>query len=196
MFEGMMNDKIRVVKKDGTRSEVLKALVTANGIYCCGADVDVAIEIGDTIERYLSNGAVEKSKVTDPGFSEKQDGFKAHYQMKVRNLGSKDTKSPSSVTYNLQGDHNRIVSDSTDNSINLDMRNSKELQLIEELKKLVSSSNLSDKEKEEATPLVKELEDQVHTRSDTKARISVILEKLKKIAPLAPLINIIINLFS
>ena len=195
MFEGMMNDEIRVVKKDGTRSEVLKAFVTSDKIISFRADV--VVEAGDTIERYLSNGAIEKYVVIKPCLYEKQGSFDAHYQMRVRDLTtSEDKKSPSSVTYNVQGDHNRIVSDSTDQSINLDIRNSKELQLIEELKKLVSSSDLSDKEKEEATPLVKELEDQVHTRLNNKTRISASLEKLKKYAPLAPLASSLINLIS
>ena len=195
MLKRRMNDKIRVVKKDGTRSEELKALVTPDIIFCCR--VDVVVEAGDTIERYLSNGAVEKYVVIKPCFYEKFGSIPAHYQMRVRGLtASGDKKSSSSVTYNIQGDHNRIVSDSTDNSINQDMRNSELLQLVKEIEKVLSSSNLSDKEREEAGSLVKELKDQIHTRSDTQTRISVSLEKLKKIAPLAPLINIIINLFS
>ena len=195
MFEGMMNDKIRVIKKDGNRSEEMKAAVTPGKIFSFRADV--AIETGDTIERYLSNGVVEKYEVVKPCFYEKQGSLGPHYQMRVRGLtASKDKKSPSSVTYNIQGDHNRIVSDSTDDSINLDMRNSKIPQLIEELKKLLSHSNLSDKEREEASPLIKELDRQICTGSNNKTRMFKPLEKLKGIAPLAPLVDSIIKLIS
>ena len=184
MFKDMMNDTIRVVKKDGTRSEEIKALVTPDKII--SFRVDVVIEAGDTIERYCSNGAVEKYVVIKPCFYEKNVEIDAHYQMRVRDLtASKDKKSPNSVTYNVQGDHNRIVSDSTDNSTNLNMRNSELQQSIEGLKRLLISSSLSDKERSEANNSIEELDNLVQTRSPKKVVMFALLEKLGKITAFA-----------
>ena len=194
-IENVLVDTIRVVKKDGTRSEEMKANVTEKGILLFRTDV--VVEAGDIVERYLSNGAVEKYEVTNPGFHEKLLALDAHYQMKVRNLAvSKDKKSPSSVIYNIQGDNNRIISDSADNSTNLVVKNNEMLQSVEELKKLLASSDLSDNDRSDATELIGELENQAQAESSSKAVKSALLEKLGKIAPFTPLVTSIMELLS
>ena len=195
LFKDFLVDTIRVVKKDGTRSEEMKALLTEEALH--SFRTDVVVEVGDIVERYLSNGTVEKYEVISPGFHEKFHSIDAHYQMKVRNLAiSKGKKSPNSVTYNIRGDNNRIVSDSTDNSTNLSIKNSKMLQSVEELKKLLTSSDLSDTERSDASELIGELEHQAQSESSNKVVMSALLEKLGKIAPFASLVTSITKLLS
>lgn len=194
-IKNILVDTIQVVKKDGTRSEKMKAVVTEEGIF--SFRTDVVVEAGDIVKRYLSNGAVEKYEVITPGFHEKLFNIDAHYQMKVRNLAvSKDKKPPSSVTYNIQGDNNRIVSDSTDNSTNLVVKNSEMLQLVEAMRELLTSPDLSDNERSDASELIGELENQAQAESSSKAVMSALLEKLGKIAPFASLVTSIMKLLS
>ena len=92
----------------------------------------------------------------------------------------------------MQGDNNRIVSDSTDNSINLNIKNSNIKQSIGKMKELLTASDLPDSQKDEASGIIEELDDPVHAKSDNKT-IKRILEKLMKFFPLASFVYTIIK---
>ena len=123
----------------------------------------------------------------NPGFHEQLFDIDAHYQMKVHNLAiSSDKKSPTSITYSIQGDNNRIVSDSTDNSTNMVVKNGEALKIVEEMKKLLTSTDLSDSDKHKVSELIEEIENQAKAKSTSRV-VMWALEKLGKIAPSLPL---------
>ena len=88
-----MNDKIDLLKKDGTKVTGLKASVQRNKIYMDAGRV--IVESGDLIQRRMSNGAEETYQVIDPGFYEGLGGIPANYQMEVTKLGLPDANRPS-----------------------------------------------------------------------------------------------------
>ncbi|PTT72886.1 hypothetical protein DBR26_04265, partial [Pseudomonas sp. HMWF007] len=117
MFEDFMNDAITVQKQNGDKVEGLKASVQSTLITL--NQPSVVVEIGDLIERRMSNGATETYEVLDPVFYEDFHGIPAHYQLKVRKLGLPEAKARvQSITYNFSGHNARVNHDSVDNSTN------------------------------------------------------------------------------
>lgn len=81
----LCNDTVSVIKKDGKRFDEVKAIVQGNIIFI--EDPKFIIELGDLVDRKLSNGGDETYEVLDPIFSEKFHGMPASYNLKVKKLG-------------------------------------------------------------------------------------------------------------
>jgi hypothetical protein len=82
MFGNFHQDNIKIIKKDGTVLEKIKAVVQPKLIVI--NDSKLIIDEGDAIQRVLSNGKMEEYIVEEPTFYEEQVGLPAHYQLKVR----------------------------------------------------------------------------------------------------------------
>ncbi len=117
-FKGLLTDTVSLVKRDGRRFEDIKASVQRDEILI--DDASIPVEDGDTYERKLPTGIVERYTVLDAGYYEGIGGMKAHYQSSVR----KETKiepqrQPTQVVYNLIGPNARVNIQSVDISTNL-----------------------------------------------------------------------------
>ena len=149
-FSELMQDKIRVHKHDGTITSELKATVSKNQIVVNRADVP--IEEGDTIERQTSIGVTEWYVIDEAEFYETFHGIPAHYQLHV----TKQTKLPkpkrdsssSESGVHVHGDHNRVLINSNDESIN-----------VVEIHTVTQTLDLLNREIEESMDDGKELDD-------------------------------------
>ncbi|MNR00497.1 hypothetical protein D3C85_1162710 [compost metagenome] len=100
-------------KQDGDKVAGLKASVQSPLIHL--DNPAVVVEIGDLIERRMSNGAIETYEVLDPDFYEAFHGFPPHYKLRVRKLGVPEAKARvQSITYNISGHNARVNHDSVD----------------------------------------------------------------------------------
>lgn len=119
MFRTLMNDRVTLVKKDGSRFEDLRAAVQAKLILT--DDGKLPIEDGDIFERKLPSGIVESFEILDAGFFQSMPGMPAHYQSKVRKVTSQTRSSPppQQIVYNLIGPNSRVNMQSTDSSTNV-----------------------------------------------------------------------------
>ena len=114
----LMKDTVSLIKKDGRRFDEIKALVQRNKISI--DDASIPVEEGDTYERRLPNGVLERYTVLDAGYYQKVGGINAHYQSEVRKETKIDRTPPQShVIYNLIGPNARVNIHSVDNSANL-----------------------------------------------------------------------------
>ena len=114
----LMNDRITLVKKDGSRFEGIQANVQPTLILT--TDTHLQIEEGDHFERRLPNGLVESYEVLEAGFMIAPPPIGAHYQSKVRKTTARPARinSPSTV-YNVTGPNARINFHSRDSSTNI-----------------------------------------------------------------------------
>ena len=85
----LFRDKIRVIRATVERYKDVPASVQKNQVFVRKADI--LIEIGDLIERTMSNGGIELYEVIDPGFHETFGSIPAGYQMDVKKI---DTRIP------------------------------------------------------------------------------------------------------
>ncbi|MHC0055447.1 hypothetical protein [Actibacterium sp. D379-3] len=119
MFEGMLNDRVTLVKKDGTvAKENIHAMVQPKTIFM--DDATLPIEPGDRLLRLLPSGLVDEYIVNEPGFYSGLSGMKAHFQTKVKRSDAPAAQ-PSTIINNIQGNNARVNINSTDNSQNLAM---------------------------------------------------------------------------
>jgi len=117
-FKNLMRDRVTLIKQDGRRFEGISASVQRDKIFT--DDASIPIEEGDTFERTLPSGIVERYTVLDAGYHEGTGGIKSHYQSDVR----KETKierspQPTQIVYNLIGPNARVNIQSVDASTNL-----------------------------------------------------------------------------
>ena len=121
-FRSLSNDRVTLIKKDGTRFEDLPASVQSGLILT--SDPKIPIEDGDQFERQLPSGIVESFTVVDAGFHQRFHGISAHYQSKVRkNTAPSGSWAGSATTphvvYNLTGPNARVNFKSSDSSTNV-----------------------------------------------------------------------------
>jgi len=84
-FEQFQNDIIRIVSKaNNTTSRNVKANVIKDSINVYDLEIDI-VE-GDTIERDLPNGRIEKYQVVRSDFKQKLLVIPAHYTLTVRKI--------------------------------------------------------------------------------------------------------------
>lgn len=86
MFNQLMTDTLTLRKPNGQVFENIRACVAGKGILI--EDVRLPIESGDKLTRSLPSGLTEEFVVDDPGFHERFSGMAAHFQVKVRRVGS------------------------------------------------------------------------------------------------------------
>ena len=119
-FAKFYNDSIKLIKKDGSVQEGIKADVQSKKIFT--DDVSVPFETGDIISRILPNGKEEFYEIIDPVFYNEFYGIPAHYQIKVEKTTT--PKRTSAISINASGNAKVLVS-SVDNSINISFANDK-----------------------------------------------------------------------
>lgn len=113
-----MKDVVTLVKADGRRFDKLQASVQTDLIIT--RDPNIPIEEGDTLERPLPNGIIERYTVLDAGFHQGIAGIKPHYQSQVRKETKIERERPApQVIYNLTGPNARINVQSVDASSNV-----------------------------------------------------------------------------
>lgn len=129
MFDSLLADKVKLLKKDGKVIDNIKASVQHEQIIVFRSDI--IIDEGDIISRVLSNGKEELYKVLDPVFYENVAGISAHYQIKVVKT-TQEKSSKNFGTVNITATDNAKVNfNSIDNSVyNI---NSNDLQVFEKL---------------------------------------------------------------
>lgn len=116
-FEDLCNDRLQVIKQDGTELPVQRGSVSKNLITLL--DANQLLEAGDTVRRLQSNGQAVDYVVDDPGFHEDFHGTAAHYQAKVRLEGALPAAKGPMHVYLNGGNSNRVNIGSTDNSVNI-----------------------------------------------------------------------------
>ena len=77
-FDRLLNDRVTLVKKDGTRYENVKASVQKK-IYIMDKELPVAP--GDKVVRLLPSGVEETFVVIDPGFVQGPGDRLTHYEI-------------------------------------------------------------------------------------------------------------------
>ena len=117
-LDSLMRDLVTLIKKDGRRFQNIRASVQRDKIFT--NNPAIPIEEGDTFERKLPNGIVERYNILDAGFMQGLSGIQSHYQSIVR----KQTKiypssQPRPIIYNLIGPNTRVNIQSVDSSTNV-----------------------------------------------------------------------------
>jgi hypothetical protein len=192
-FDDMMNDTIDLLKSDGTKKAGLKASVQRNKVFM--AAKGALVEPHDLIIRRMSNGAEETYRVIDPGFHEDFHGIQAHYQMEVHKLGLPEARSAvQSITYNITGNNARINQNSVDNSTNTVQIDARAIQYIEELRKEIDGSGLSNSEKTEAHEIVDEVDSAFRSGNPKKSVVTAMLKALPHVANVASIASAIASL--
>lgn len=113
----LLNDRVTLVKPDGTRIEAIRAMVHPEIVFV--DDPSIPVEEGDKIERALPSGLTEVYVVLNRGFLKGVGGFPDHYQVKVRKEGDRPPSPAGGTTiYHLTGANPRVNVHSTDQSTN------------------------------------------------------------------------------
>jgi hypothetical protein len=189
-FDDLMTDRIIVKRQDGSESPELNAVVSRNGIH---TDYSGLIEAGDLIIRKMSNGGQETYKVIDPGFHEPFHSFPAHYQMEVVNLSrAQFDREVSQITYNINGDNNRINNNSTDNSNNWSHR-SEAFKLYDRLQNEVLAQPLLDEPEFYAAALTA-IRQQLEAEKPNKKMIEKMIGMLPHAANVATIGSLLLGL--
>lgn len=115
-LHSIMKDRVTLAKRDGQRFEDVPASVSPNRIITDQSELP--IEEGDTFERLLPNGLVERFEIVERGFHAQHGGFPAHYQCKVSKASQAPPPSGPTV-YNITGPNARVNINSTDLSANV-----------------------------------------------------------------------------
>ena len=187
MFSELLNDKLKVIKRNGEIIEQIQGSVQKNKIYIMRGDI--LIEKDDIIERVMSNGGIENFQVINPNFNEAQNGISSHYQLEVVNSNNiKELKSQNNHSNNIYNNINvtnaGIISTGS-NSTNIYNENNIN-KLIEEIKKLnlkdekqiISDLEVSKTDKEKAKITLGSL---LSRGSEVSGITSLIIEILSKI---------------
>ncbi len=117
MFSSLTNDRVTLVKKDGTVvQENIPATVSSKQITTFMPDLP--IEVGDHFLRQLPSNLVEDFIVTDPGFRSGVSPIPPHFQTKVRRSDA-PAAPPQSIIATFHGSNSRININSTDKSVNI-----------------------------------------------------------------------------
>lgn len=121
MFEILHNDNLKIIKKDGQQSTMIKALVDKNTqtihILRKFLPQTFDIEEGDQIERLLPNNKTEKYLVVDPGYKPAFMTIPETYECKVQKENGSVAETGQTV-YNIHGHNARVYSHSQDYSAN------------------------------------------------------------------------------
>ena len=191
-FQNLMNDKIDILKKDGTKIAGLKASVQRNRIFMNAGKI--LIESGDLIQRHMSNGAEETYRVVDPGFYEGLGGIPANYQMTVGKLGVPEAKQAlQSITYNISGNNARVNQNSIDNSTNIVKVDAQLDEQIAALRKAIDKLQLPDEQRTSSHEIIDSVEEQFKSGAPKKSVITALLNALPQIASVAEIVATIMK---
>jgi hypothetical protein len=191
-FQNLMNDKIDVLKKDGTKIESLKASVQKNRLFMNAGKI--LIEPGDLIQRHMSNGAEETYQVINPGFYEGLGGIPANYQMEVTKLGIPEAKQAvQSITYNISGNNARFNQNSIDNSTNIVKVDARVTEQIAALRNAIDELQLPDEQRTSSHEIVDSVEEQFKSGAPKKSVVTTLLNALPKIANVVEIVATIVK---
>jgi hypothetical protein len=189
----LLRDKICVLKKDGTRSDEIKASVQSDQITIMQSQP--IIETGDLIVRKMSNGGEETFEVVDPGFYEGLDDVPAGYIARVRKLGLPEAKTAmQSITYNVHGNNARINHHSVDHSTNIVQEQVDVGRLITALRQAIESADLSAVEKIDAFDIIEGVEAHFTSPNPKRSVVKAMLAALPDVATIATTINALASL--
>jgi len=141
-LSSLMKDTVSLLKKNGEKTDGIKASVQKRKIFIDRSDVLIAT--GDLIQRKMSNGGEETYEVIDPGFYERHGSITAHYQMDVKKLGLSEAKTITRHVDSLAKDSKNLEAvdiPETQNMIKLFIsHSSKDQELVEKLTELVKNA--------------------------------------------------------
>ena len=189
MFEEFMTDTIFIQKQSGEKTGVIKASIQKKGVFLDRSDI--LVEVGDLIERHMSNGGIETFEVLDPGFHEAFEGIPAHYQMQVKKLGVPEAKARvERITYNFHGHNARVNNSSVDNSTNT-VTIAGELQgYVSALRQIIPTLDAS--QQKEASEIVDAVEANLASQKPSKTVVSTLLGALPHVASISTIVSAII----
>jgi hypothetical protein len=186
IFQGLMTDRVTLVKKDGQRFDNLRASVQSGKIFT--DDPKIQIEEGDQFERRIESGVVEAFTVTDAGFQQGLPGIPSHYQSKVRkNSAIPRPAAAPQVVYNLIGQNTRVNIQSSDSSTNVVSVESS--VLFENLRQAVQQSSLDSVVAQRLVENVNAMQSSAGTKTfgeRYKEFIAVAADHMTLIAPFLP----------
>lgn len=111
-------ETLKLIKQDGSEIDGLRTSGISKGKVTFFRD-DIDPEEGDMLERVLPNGRVELYQIDDVQFRAALNPIPGHYVLQVSNTAKpKPQLAPTSVTYNLHGNNNRVNIHSNDHSHN------------------------------------------------------------------------------
>jgi len=181
-FSELMNDTVSLIKKSGEEVKDIQASVQSNKIFIDKSDI--LIEIGDLIQRKMSNGAEETYKVIDPKFHEEFFDIPAGYEIICKKLGVPEAKQAiQNITYqniHIAGDNNGMaISGNQNNIVNseFEMNFNKLIQTIME-------TNLDDK-----SQIIENLNKNKNNKIELQKYLGTLLSRSAEIVTLAPIIG-------
>lgn len=143
MLHKICRDKINLIQQQGVEIKNIPASVQGDKIriFLVNEYRTLAVNEGDKIIRNLSNGVQEKYVVSNAAFSEGFPGqIPANYNITVRKEGIVGTRMP---THIVMGNNSKIMVNSTDNSINVQITKDNMWEQLAEVIKL-QCNNQSD----------------------------------------------------
>jgi hypothetical protein len=164
-LQSMTNNPFTLVKNDGQKIE-FRGLLTSPNLTTFNHNLQV--EDGDTVERTLPNGTLERFQVMDTGFHPGLSGAVGpHFKMKVQKLGrpiSTLRASADNVTniYNVRGPNARVNLQSVDSSSNI--ANIGETELFDKIRSAIEAGVMGP-QRDQMLSAVSELQTSVGTES-------------------------------
>ncbi|MCL6334321.1 hypothetical protein EXT66_13525 [Pectobacterium carotovorum subsp. carotovorum] len=193
-LSSLLKDTVSLLKKNGERTDNIKASVQSNKIFINRSDI--FIETGDLIQRRMSNGGEETYEVIDPGFHERHGSIAAGYQMTHKKLGLPEAdKYVKNIVYNISGTNSRVNNHSVDNSINIENLNPDVSEYIARLRSEIEVVINNPKEKQEAIEIVDAIEGQFLSDNPSKAVVKSLLASLPTISSIASIGSFLLRCF-
>ncbi|QHN03407.1 hypothetical protein FTO74_08555 [Granulicella sp. WH15] len=164
-LQAMTNNPFTLVKNDGRKID-FKGLLSQKTLTTFNHTLQV--EDGDTVERTLPNGTLERFQVMDTGYHPGLSGaISPNYQMKVEKLGTPIPSlraSAANVTniYNVHGPNARVNLQSVDSSSNI--ANIGETELFDKIRSAIEAGVLGP-QREQMLSAVTELQTSAGTES-------------------------------
>lgn len=179
-----MTDTIEVLKQNGDVISDIKSSVQKDKIFIQRSDI--LIEIGDLIQRSVTNGAKETYKVIDPCFHEKFHSIPAGYQIDVIKLGLPEAKAAvQHNTFNISGVNNRFNQNSTDNSVNIVNSNPEIQEHITALRDEIDRLSLPKEEQLASYQVIDAVEAQFDSGKPSKTVVQMLLSGLPNAGSIA-----------
>ena len=195
-FDRLLRDEIRVVKSDGTRGPAIKASVSRKTITVFRSDI--SIEEGDMIERETSRGVTERYFVEEVDFQEKFQQIPAHYTLHVEKQTklAQETKNQKPYTsqshVHVQGNQNRVLVQSTDDSINIVQANSV-FNALDALQREVENEIEDDQELSDAIDILKIVRKAVEQNNARPSLVEKLLNNLPRVGKIVSLANSVVT---
>jgi hypothetical protein len=118
VFDDILTDELTLVKANGDRLEGIRASVQKDMVFLL--DEKLPVQEGDSFERTLPNGQVERLRIADVNFHRGLHGISGHFEIRVEKGTARGRGAPvQHVTNILHGDNARVNMGSVDQSVNV-----------------------------------------------------------------------------